>query len=391
MSNGQGAMRRWFGVAGTFIALFIVTGCLFSFPAFFACLTEELHASVKQLSFTHSTALALYFVFGTVGGYFANERQPRDIVLIGALLMTAGFFVSAAASVFEQIYVGFGVLVGIGLGLAFVPAIAAVLRWFPVQSGLALGLATAGGGVGILILPLATHWCIGAIGCSWTFAALGALSIVGGIVAWLAIGSLPKRQTASVQKGELCAAILSPTFLLIFAAGLFASPGLHIPYVHLVPFAEHAGFGNSAAVRMLLFVGIGNIVGRLLLGFCGDNFGYRNTLAASFLALAAILGWWPAIKTTFQLEAFSFLFGAVYGGAVALTPALIGNYFPLQIAGSLVGFAYLSVALGAFLGPALTAIAFDRFGSFTLPILTSAALALSSAVFVWLTRKPQLG
>jgi len=390
MPDRESEVRKWFAVAGAFVALFVVTGGLFSFPAFFAPLTEALHASFQHLSFTHSTAFGLYFVFGAVGGYFANERQPRNIVLLGALLMTAGFLVSAAASGFQQVYIGFGVLVGIGLGLAFIPAIGAVLRWFPGQSGLPMGVAAAGGGLGILILPVATHWCIGAIGLSWTFAALGGFSFLGGIIAWLAIGRLPERRVALAQKDELRPAIFSWTFGLIFAAGLFASPGLHIPYVHLVPFAERAGSGHSAAVGTLLFVGIGNTVGRPLLGFCGDKFGYRNTLAALFLGLAAVLAWWPTITTNFQLEAFSFIFGALYGGAAALTPALIGNYFPLQIAGSLVGFAYLSIALGAFLGPAFAAIAFARFGNYTLPILTSAALALASAVLIWSVRTPAL-
>jgi len=367
-------MRAGSIIAGAFLTLFVGTGSLFSFPAFFTPLGEAFHAPLQALSSTQSIALFFYFIFGAVGGLIASHREPRNVVLVGAVLTGIGFAVCATAKEFFQVTIGFA-SVGIGVGLSFVPAIAAVLRHFPPPNGgLQFGLAASGGGLGVVLLPIASLHLLSTLGWRLAFGAFAALSVAAGPLAWLAIGSSDS-QTQSRDNPGLSRPMRSQAFLLIFFAGLLASPGLHIPFVHLVPFATNAGLAASTAVMMLLFVGVGNIVGRPLFGILGDKLQHRRVLAGLFLVLATLLACWTIMNVAWQLVAFALLFGGIYGGAVALTPALISDYFPPQIASTLIGFAYLSVAPGALLGPALSGYAFGQFHSYSLPILASAALA----------------
>ena len=84
-------MRAGSTIAGAFLALFVSTGSLFSFPVFFAPLGDKFHAPLQALSGPQSLALCLYFIFGAIGGLLASRRGPRDIVVLGALLTTIGF------------------------------------------------------------------------------------------------------------------------------------------------------------------------------------------------------------------------------------------------------------------------------------------------------------
>jgi len=143
----------------------------------------------------------------------------------------------------------------------------------------------------------------------------------------------------------------------------------------------------STAVMMLVFVGVGDIVGRPLFGSLGDKLHHRRVLAGLFLVLAILLAWWT-MSVAWQLTVFALLFGGIYGGTVSLTPALISDYFPPQIASALTGLAYLSVAPGVLLGPALSASLFERFHSYSLPIIGSAVFAALSAALAWFARKP---
>jgi MFS family permease len=166
--------------------------------------------------------------------------------------------------------------------------------------------------------------------------------------------------------------------------------GASVPFAHLVPYAEDHGLSHGAAVAIFGLVGIGSIAGRFMLGGAADRFSRRGLLAATFAGIALMQLWLLAATTAWQLSVFSLVFGACYGGFVALYPALTVDYFGSRNASGIIGVLYTGGAAGSFLGPLLAGNAFDIFGSYTIPIAVGAACAVLATAFVITAPEPAL-
>jgi MFS family permease len=183
-------------------------------------------------------------------------------------------------------------------------------------------------------------------------------------------------------------AITSRAFILLYLSLVVIWIGASIPFVHLVPYAEDIGLSHGTAVTIFGLVGIGSIAGRFLLGGAADRIGLRSLLAAVFAGVALMQLWWLIAASAWQLAIFAFIFGICYGGFVALYPALTVDYFGGRHASGIIGVLYTGGAAGSFLGPKLAGDAFDRFGSYTIPIAIGAACALLAVVFVIAAPEP---
>jgi MFS family permease len=175
----------------------------------------------------------------------------------------------------------------------------------------------------------------------------------------------------------------------MYGAAFLVSLGLFTPFVHLAPYAEDQGVPHAVAVGLFALIGIGSTAGRFLIGGLADRIGRRRSLCAMYVGLAFTLLWWLVSTQAWQIGLFALVFGACYGGFVALAPALIVDYFGPRKAGSLIGLTYTAVAFGTLGGPPLAGYAFDLTGSYTLPIAFSAVTALAAAALIRLAPDPK--
>jgi MFS family permease len=114
--------------------------------------------------------------------------------VIGGLLVIAfGLVLAARATALWQVYLGYSLGVGLGVGLSYVPSVAAVQRWFVRQRGTASGLAIAGIGVGTLIGAPLAHELIAGLGWRKTYLVLAMISAVGAVLAGALIRPAPQR------------------------------------------------------------------------------------------------------------------------------------------------------------------------------------------------------
>jgi MFS family permease len=405
------ARRRslWRGrrvVVGAFGVMFVIFGTINSFSPFFASLQEAFTAQRGAIALIYSIAAPLYFLPGLVSGPLADRLGPRRVALIGVLLAAAGLLFAAQATALWQVYLGFGVGVGSGVGFAYVPAIAAVQRWYLRGRGTASGLAVAGIGLGTLCMPLIAAPLISWLGWRGAWSVFAALMIVvGGGTAllldrgperygWLPDGGvadpLAAYQRIAVMGWNIKGAIRSRPFCLLYVGLVFASVGAFVPFVHLVPYAEDHGISHTSAVAIFSVLGIGSTAGRFAIGGLADRIGRGRSLALVFFGLAAMLLWWLAATGVWQLMIFALVFGSCQGGFVALYPALTVDYFGGRNASSIIGILYTAGAIGTLAGPKLAGDGFDLFHSYSLPILVSAGCVLVAAMFVLLLPKPAI-
>jgi len=161
-------------------------GCAYTFSAFVAPLQAEYGASRGSVALVFSLAGFLYFALGVVSGPLADRWGARRLAVIGMMLAALGLALAGAAHSLAEVYVAYGLGVGLGLGCAYVPAVGAVQRWFVRRRGLASGLAVGGIGVGTLVMPPLASLAIAALGWRGAYFVLAGLAaIIGGGMALL--------------------------------------------------------------------------------------------------------------------------------------------------------------------------------------------------------------
>ncbi|KFG94949.1 MFS transporter permease [Burkholderia paludis] len=413
--NRPGASRLfygWYVVAAAFAVTFVGFGSAYTFSAFVESLQRDFSASRGQISLVFSLAGFLYFGFGIVSGPLADRFGSRRLAVAGMLLTAAGLAAAGAAHTLLQVYVAYGLGVGLGVGCAYVPAVGAVQRWFVRRRGFASGLAVAGIGVGTLVMPPLASALIAHVGWRGAYFTLAVIAVAIGAGMSLLIendprgrGLLPdgasahapgdgRAASAAGRDGEASPsgaaarasvagsvpagatvreAVASRPFASLYAACLMCSFGVFVPFVHLVPYALDHGVASSSAVLLLGAIGVGSTAGRFFLGGLADRFGRRTSLLAMFAGMAVALLGWAGAGTVTTLAAFALVFGVFYGGWVAVLPAVVMDYFGGRNVSGIIGVLYTSVAFGTLIGPTAAGFIYDAGGGYLVPILASAA------------------
>ena len=400
-----GAERRifygWWVVAAAFAITFIGFGSAYTFSAFLGSLEHDFGASRGEVALVFSLAGFLYFALGIVSGPLADRFGSRPLAVIGMVLAGVGLALAGAAQNLIEVYLAYGLGVGLGLGCAYVPAIGAVQRWFVRRRGFASGLAVAGIGVGTLVMPPLASFLIADLGWRGAYLVLGALALVigGGMALFIANDPLARGLSpdgeAAPQAAQAVAAggssvrdaIRSGRFISLYAACLICSFGVFVPFVHLVPFARDHGIAASAAALLLGTIGIGSTLGRFFLGGIADRMGRERALLLMFVGMAASLSIWSVSATVWSLAVFALVFGVFYGGWVAVLPSVVMDYFGGRNVSGIIGVLYTSVAFGTLIGPSAAGFAFDLSHSYELPIVASAATNVIAALIVAMTSR----
>ena len=391
----------WFVVAAAFIILLLGFGIAYSFASFFDGFETDFQASRGDISLVFSIAGFLYFSLGAVSGPLSDRLGSRPVVAFGMVLIAAGLLASSFAQNLWQLYLSYGVAIGVGIGFSYVPSVSVLQRWFVRRRGFATGLAVAGIGAGTLIAPPISRFLVESLGWRGAFQVLAGLALFAGLgAAWMlypnpaARGAYPDGDGPPVGARppiagmSLRAAAVTCPFWLIFVASAISSLGMFVPFVHLVKFSVDQGHNESWSILLISLIGIGSITGRLILGGVADRLGRHRAVVAMFVGIALVHSWWYLSTSFWALAIYAVLFGVFYGGYVALAPSLLADYFGARNVGSILGVQYAGVGLGNLVGPVAMGFAFDLTGGYDLPIAASAATSFLAVAIIFLLRSP---
>ncbi len=193
-ADGEPFFYGWAVVAATFVVLFVGFGVAYSFASFFHALRDQFNATRSEVSLVFAITGFLYFGIGAVSGPAADRIGPRRVVVAGVALIGAGLLLASRARELWQVYLTYSLGVGLGVGLAYVPAVGAVQHWFVRRRGFASGLAVAGIGAGTLAMPPLAAAMIAAAGWRAAYAVLAVVALAAGIGAALFIEGSPERR-----------------------------------------------------------------------------------------------------------------------------------------------------------------------------------------------------
>jgi len=370
-------------VACAFTLTFVGFGVAYSFAAFFKAFQTEFGAPRAHISLVFSLCAMLWFSFGVPGGLLADRFGPRGVCLAGALAIAGGLAAAAHAPSLEILYVTYSVGIGVGIGLIYVPSVAAVQHWFVQNRVLAGGIAVSGIGAGNLLVPPLAAWWIELWGWRGAYLGLATLALLAAVPAALLLGGRAATRAsaagATLPGMTLGAATKSRLFWLMYAVAFLICVGFFVPMVHLVPYAQDVGLTEAQGVSLVSLLGLGSLFGRFAMGGVAERLGHARSLVLIGAGLGLMfLVWWVA--TSFWLLAvFAVCFGTLYGGYVALAPTLSMDLFGPRSLSAILGSLYTAAGLATLIGPTFAGASFDAFGNYDASILGCAALCFAGA------------
>lgn len=175
-------------------------------------------------------------------------------------------------------------------------------------------------------------------------------------------------------------------FWFLTLAWLLLSLSVHMILTHAPPHAIDLGISAIDAALIISFIGVGNIVGRLIDGRLSDRVGRKGPAIFSAILMVAALVSLLFIRELWQLCVFGLVFGYGWGGAGALLTLLIGDIFGIRRLGLIMGTITLGWNFGAATGPAVGGMVYDATGSYSGAFLTAACAMTLTAIFTILIR-----
>lgn len=365
----NGARPRWLlAVAAVLIQLCLGAG--YSWSVFRLPIQHAYGWSYSATAEPFRHLLLAYTVGMTLGGLLQDRYGPRFIAGLGGVLVGAGCVLGAMVGQSPLgMVAGYAWPAGLGMGFAYQPALAVLVKWFPDRRGLIVGLAVMGFGAGpLLSAPIQTAM-LGASPAAYastiprTFLAMAAVFVVVvvGLAqllrnppdGWRPEGWEPPPQDEAHEDFSVAQMLATWQFYALWAILLFStSIGLAAiseaaPYLERLP-ATDAWLGVGASVGVM---GLCNGLGRLLSGALSDSLGRPRTILAvfalDFLACVLLQGASGYPRGFLGLC----LAGLGFGAGIALMPSSNADYFGARNIGGNYGVMFTGFALSGFVVP----------------------------------------
>ncbi|KAL6722788.1 hypothetical protein Aduo_017877 [Ancylostoma duodenale] len=150
----------WVIVLAAFFSNLIVDGVCTCFTEFKSSYSQHFHSSDAATALIGSLLIGVYLLVGPVVGGLVNKYGARKVVIGGAFISGTAFLISVASPNIYFFMLIYGVLGGVGFGMIYLPAIVVVGYYFESKRAIATGIAVAGSGVGTMVMPFLTEFCI---------------------------------------------------------------------------------------------------------------------------------------------------------------------------------------------------------------------------------------
>ncbi|MEX5302396.1 OFA family MFS transporter [Kocuria sabuli] len=395
--------NRWL-IPPAALAVHLCIGQAYATSVYKTALVEHFDASLTQIGIIFSIAIVMLGLSAAVFGTWVDTGGPRRAMFTAALLWSGGFLVGAAGIFTEQlwlVYLGYGVIGGIGLGIGYISPVSTLIKWFPDRPGLATGMAIMGFGGGALIAsPLSAAllnlydpdsgspgWVASGDAVGKLFLTLavvylaymlfGAFTIKVPAAGWKPEGFDPSKVAtkALVTQNHVSAnnAIRTRQFWLVWIV-LFCNVTAGIGILEqAAPMIQD--FFRQADGASLVTAGVaGGFVGLLSIGNMGGRFVWSTTsdvlgrkrIYMVYLGVGAVLYTVLALfgsSSTLLFVLLAFVIISFYGGGFATVPAYLRDLFGTFQVGAIHGRLLTAWSAAGIAGPLIVNTFLDAQGT----------------------------
>ena len=380
--------NRWM-VPPAALCIHLCIGQAYAFSVFNLPMTKLIGISkstpddwkLTQLGWIFSIAIVFLGLSAAVFGRWVEDGGPRRAMFTSGVCWAGGFLSSAVGVYTHQlwiIYLGYGVLGGIALGIGYISPVSTLIKWFPDRPGMATGMAIMGFGGGAFIASPLSVWLMARfstpthVGVGETFIALGCIyfvfMMVGATIVrvpaanWLPAGYTPPLQAQKlITKNDVYVydALKTPQFWLIWwVLCLNVTAGIGV-LGQASAMSQEMFPGRVSAVAAAGFVGLislFNMLGRFFWASISDYIGRKNTYFCFFVLGTVLYVLVPHTGTIGSVSLFVICFLVIlsmYGGGFSTVPAYLKDMFGTRYVGAIHGLLLTAWSAAGIFGPVL--------------------------------------
>jgi len=371
-------------IIASFFILLVMHGTYNTYGVFFNQLQAEFGWDRTTISGAHALVFFLMGLFAIVTGRLTDRLGPRIIMTACGFSLGLGYLLMSRVNAVWQLYLFYGLLVGIGNSGGDVSILSTTARWFAARRGMMSGIVKVGTGAGMFIMPLLASWLISNYGWRNSYTILSLIIMVSVVLLAQFLRRDPSQKGLEpygahkedadspdlVGEGLSLQEAIHTRQLWMFGAMYFI-----IWYcaqaimVHTVPHAVDLGISAAQAAGVLSSIGGVSMLGRLVMGTTGDRVGNRRALAICLLVLVVALSWLQIAKEIWALYLFAVIYGFAHGGFFALMSPLVADLFGMKSHGAIFGTILFIGQTGGAIGSVLTGRIFDVTHSYQLAFL----------------------
>lgn len=398
-------LRGWIVTfAGTGINLAL--GVLYTWSLFKGAIEKEFGWKGDQLNDPYALCCLVFSLVMIPAGRCQDRFGPRLTATLGGLLVGAGMVLISQTQSYGFWLLGFGLLVGAGIGFGYSSATPPALKWFPPhQTGLIAGLVVAGFGLAPVYLAPSSQYLLAHYGLRQSMGILGLAFVVMvcGLAQWLVnpppgYGAGPRPSPAPQAAAAVQASprdlLRQPTFWLLWVI-YFIGAGAGLMVIGSISGMAKASMGELAFLAVALLA-VGNAGGRILAGMLSDRLGRRQTLGLVLLFQAVLMILAIPVtavqgKAAAVVVLVATLIGANYGANLALFPSFTKDLWGLKNFGLNYGVLFTAWGTGGLVLPRLQQmLTAQSGGSYSVAFAAAGLLLLVGAALTLRLRTPQL-
>jgi OFA family oxalate/formate antiporter-like MFS transporter len=406
--------NRWVLVVAGLLLQFSI-GAVYAWSVFSKALKEAsaFELSSVEAALPFEVAIGMIFIGAYLGGRIQDRRGPRTVALAGGVIYGLGVLLAGFAESSDQLWLlvlGYGVISGFGLGVAYIVPIAMLQKWFPDKRGLITGLAVGGFGFGAVLTAPVANWLIDQnpdvptrafipLGIAYLVMSLiGAAFfrnppkgyVVPGHEAKAADADQAKDSTARGRDFETGEALRTPQWYFLTAIlTLNVTAGIALISQAAASATDISGYSTAAAASVVGILAVFNGAGRIVWAAASDYIGRMKSFAAMLALSGVSLLLIPHAENPVLFFVLAAIVYTCYGGGFGTMPATAGDYFGLKNAGAIYGLMLVGWSIGGVLGPVIASTLIGDVGGYTTAYTTIGIIALAAVVLTFIAKPPK--
>ena len=383
--------NKW--IRGALAALLIhcSIGMVYAWSLFVIPISEYINKTPQQVQFAFSLAIFFLGMSAAFGGKFV-EKNIKKSSLVSMLFFCSGLILTGGAIYLKSligIYISYGMIMGIGLGIGYITPIKSLMLWFSENKGLGTGIAVTGFGLGSTIASPLITLLISRFSLQISFSLLGLIYAVPMIIAHLII----KKPNWYVEKDNsenfsYISMLKNKTFIIIWIM-LYINISCGLALISVAsPIMKDISLPISSITLVVAIMGIFNGAGRLLFSMASDKLKHRDDIYKVIFCLSMLVAY--ASFVTYESKCIIvtlFVISMCYGAGFSNLPSLLSDKFGMNDISKIHGLSLTAWAFAGLTGNQISTLIKSRTGSYNLVLELLIVMYIIGFVLTCVVRK----
>ncbi len=384
-------LRLWVAVAIGTIGGVGMWSVAVSLPA----VQAEFGVDRAGASFPYTLTMIGFGVGAIVLGRVVDRFGILLPLIVGAIMMCAGYLLAAAAPSIWIYALAQGALIGTGTAVYFAPLMADISHWFVRRRGIAVAICASGNYFAGALWPTVVQHFNSTMGWRTTCVGIAIFSVLTIIPMAFLLRRRPPEHAFDFNPeaggGKRPALGISPNVLMTILcfAGIGCCVAMSMPQVHIVAYCGDLGYGVARGAEMLSLMLAFGIISRIGSGFIADRIGGVGTLLIGSMLQGVALVLYYLFDGLTSLYVISALFGLFQGGIVPSYAIIVREYFAPREAATRVSIVITATITGMAIGGWMSGLIFDLTGSYRVAFANGILFNLFNvSIALWLLTQP---